>query len=221
MPSGQAVALPTVVGRGAGIFPTTGAPGPLGFALRDAGNYVLGLAADPGSRVTATLAYNGSAVGLGNTSSWTATQVSLPAGNYTIDLEGSGRATVAWDFPPGDIETLPLDEPFVGYLVPSGPSLALQVSPPGGGGVSVRLYDAELNLTLSEVIQVRTTIHASAAQAAYVLAVAGTGSGTYALSWSVAPAGSPANPALLFGVGAGVALLLALVAWIVLRGRRR
>ena len=216
-------------GLGAGIFSVDGTFSE-NLTLPVGGNYYLTVAADdPSSYVNASVAYNGSVLAQDNRSTDASTPVSLPAGNYSLSLQGHGRAALGWDFTDGTQQTFPDNQTLVAFLAPPGPRLRIQVSLGDAEAIALHLYDDGLapagNTTVTTSGAVDFLLPATQASTAYLVATptAGNPGGLYGLAWTAGPLHPPLDltawPFLLLWILVPVAVAAAVSAF--LHRRRR
>ncbi len=203
---------PTVPAYGFGAVSVDGSSA-ANFSLPDGGTYYLGIATDSASSyVDARILFNGTLEAELNATGSDSALVSLAAGNYTLDLQGKGRAAVAWDFTDGSVQNFPDNRSVLGFLRPSTSHVDVVVSLGNAGEIHLTVLDdrllpaADLNVTASGPVAV--DLPAGRSSAAYLAAAVVTGSpgGVFGLAWS-----SPAPPAPAPDLGAQI---LAAFLWI-------
>ncbi len=187
----------SVTGLGIGILSVDGTFRE-NVTLPVSGNYYLTIATDDGtSYVNASVAFNGSVLAQDNRSLGASTQVSLPAGNYTVSLAGHGRAALGWDFTNGSIQEFPDNATLVAFLAPSGERVHVAVALGDATNVSLHLYDDGLRLVGNASVTASGTVDfilpTQSDSVAYLTAtvVAGTPNGRYGLSWTSGPLNPP------------------------------
>jgi hypothetical protein len=225
-----ALQAPVRSGYGAGLFSVDGASNTT-FSLSEGGTYYLGVATDDGSGyVNASVVYNETLAAQLNESGSAASLVSLGPGNYSIALQGQGRAALGWDFTDGSVQNFPDNETVVAFLRPASAHIEIVVSLGNAREIHIEVYDDRLlpvtgtNVTASGSVSV--DLPAARDSSAYLIASVVSGSpGVFGLAWS-SPA--PAPPASDVGaqiLGAvlwiAVPVLLALLLFVALGRRRR
>lgn len=219
-------ALAQQSGLGVGIFYVDGILKE-NVTLPAAGSYYLTIAPDASSFVNAALVYNGSLMAEDNRSLGASTQVSLPAGNFTLSLAGHGRAALGLDFTNGDLQEFPDNQTLVAFLVPLGPALHVNVALGDALSIALRVYDDTLheagNATVTASGTVPFTLPALSDSIAYMIATvtSGNSNGRFGLSWTSpapnAPIDLTAWPWFLLWIVVPVAV--ALVVSLALHGR--
>jgi len=221
---------PVTSGYGAGLFSVDGASNAT-FSLAEGGTYYLGVATDDSSsHVNATVVYNQTLAAQLNESGSAASLVSLAPGNYSIELEGQGRAALGWDFTDGSVQDFPDHETVVAFLRPASAHLDIVVSLGNAQAIHLEVYDDRLlpvtaaNVTTSGSMSVE--LPASRDSSAYLIAWVVSGSpGVFGLAWS-SPAPVPLAPdpvAQILGAVLWIAVpvLIALLVFVALGRRRR
>ncbi len=222
--------LPTS-GYGAGIFTVDGSTNTT-LSLSEGGTYYLGVATDDASSyVNATLTYGGTPEAQINKSGSAATLVSLAPGNYSIDLEGHGRAALGWDFTDGSVQNFPDNETIVAFLRPASAHVEIVVSLGNAQEIALEVYDDRLlPVTSTNVVAsgpVGVDLPASRDTSAYLVARVVTGdlAGVFGLAWS-SPSPAPAAPdlgsqILVAFLWIAVPVVIALLLFLALGRRRR
>lgn len=217
-------------GVGVGIFYVAGSSSE-NVSLPSGGTYYLTLAPDASSFVNVSLRYNGSLMAQDNQTRGISTPVSLPAGNYSLSMSGHGRAALGWDFTDGALQEFPDNQTLVAFLVPSSPSLNVNVVLGDAQSIALRVYDDTLheagNATVTASRTMGFTLPATSDRIAYIVAsvTAGLPNGRFGLSWSSpspsAPIDLTAWPWFLLWILVPVAVVLVLSILRHGRGSRR
>ncbi len=214
---------------GTGIFLVDG-PATRNLTLTRVGTYYLGVGTnDSSSSVGASLYYNASLLAQENGSVAAFNVVSLPAGNYSLALHGSGRAALAWDFTNGSFQAFPDNESLVAFLTPQGPEVNVSVSMGDAQRISLGVYDASLrlvaNFTASANGNVTVNLPAGRSRAAYLAATVDVGNpaGLFGLSWTSQASAPPpldffAWPLFLLWIVVPIVIAAVVLA---IRGQRR
>lgn len=174
------------------------------------GDYYLGLAADPGKVVNATLRRGADEIVSKSVSYWGARRLpGLIEASYTLTLAGFGWTIIASDAQwPGTYSLHALSVVSF-FLTPQGESsLDIRVASGEGNPVRLAVFDGFLGEVASKTPdlehQLRVSLGLDRADAAYVVVVATGEEITTTLTWAVAGASSP-------GTSEGSALLVALL----------
>jgi hypothetical protein len=216
-------------GYGAGIFAVDGASNST-FSIAAGGTYYLGVATDDSSSyVAANVTHNGALAAEVNASGPSAILVSLGPGNYSIALEGYGRAALGWDFTGESVQNFPDNESVVAFLRPASAHIQIVVSLGNAQEIQLQAYDDRLlpvtstNVTRSGAVNV--DLPATHATAAYLVAsvVTGNPEGVFGLAWSspLPPGPGLGTQIFIAGLWIGVPVVIALLLLVALRRRRR
>ncbi len=164
------------------------------LTLSQGGTYFLGVGTnDTSSAVQTSLYYNGSLLGQENGSVSSFHIVSLPAGNYSLHVNGSGRAALAWDFTNGSRQTFPDNESLVALLIPQNARVDVTVAMGDAQRISLSVYDASLllaaNFTFTADGTQTVELPSNRASVAYLAATVEQGNpgGLFGLSWTSEP----------------------------------
>ena len=186
-------------GIGIGVLSVDGATSE-NATLPIGGTYYLSVATDTASSfVDARVMRNGTLFAQENRSLGASSQVSLPAGDYSIALAGKGRAALGWDFTNGTVQDFPDNETVMAFLVPSGARLQVYVSMGRARRIDLSVYDDALlqagNATVTTSGPVDFVLPQLRSSIAYIAAKVTDGdpSGTFGLAWASAPLNPPSD----------------------------
>ncbi len=219
-------------GYGAGVFEVEGSSRTT-IALAVGGTYYLIVAADNSSTyVWARIYYNTTTLEATlNESGPAAALVSLAPGNYSLVLVGHGRAALGWDFTDGSVQDFPDNVTATGFLRPASGHVEVVVSLGNAQEIHLEVYDDHLlpvtdaNVTASGAVPV--DLPAAHATSALLVArvVIGEPQGVFGLAWTSVPLSAPApdllSQLLPVAFWIGVPVVLALLAFVLLRRRSR